>query len=291
MWVPERFGGMMVATLCHFDSLDRVDVASIAIHADRLIAAGVDALCPCGTTGEMLFLSAGEKVRVVEATCRAVAGRVPVLAGVWATTVKQTTFLAEAAESAGADAVFLPTPVYYPADDEVICNWYRAVHEATSLPVFAYNIPAYAANCVSAAAASRLAGEGTIAGIKDSTGKREQILSYLESVGPGGCVLAASDSSASTAREIGAHGFISAIANVWPSTFVKIWQGDISLQSGVDRARTLVKKHGGIPALKYLVSKTGIGSSQCRLPLCGLSDDAMAELDTLLIEAPEIGLR
>ena len=86
---------------------------------------------------------------MVRATVEGANGRAPVMAGVWALRVEEAADLARHAEDAGAQGVFLPTPIYYPADDRAIFQWYDAIHKATSLPVFAYNIPQYAANTIS----------------------------------------------------------------------------------------------------------------------------------------------
>ena len=163
-------GGMMVAMLTPFDANDRLDLAAIRAHTRFLVDNGVAGLCPAGTTGEMLYLSLGEKVRLIEETCAA-AGTVPVVAGVWALREKEMQLLCRAAAAAGASAVFLPPPIYYPAGDEVVYRHYAAAREAAELPVFAYNIPAYAANAISFDCMERMIADGVIAGIKDSTGK------------------------------------------------------------------------------------------------------------------------
>src|SRR5690349_1237443 len=115
-----EFSGLYVATLAPFDGSNRVDSGVLRAHVDYLIAGGVDGLSPCGTTGEFLYLSVGEKARVVEETVRAANGRVPVMAGIWALTVKEMQLLARSANDCGASAVFIPPPIYYPADDDTI---------------------------------------------------------------------------------------------------------------------------------------------------------------------------
>src|SRR2546430_2478538 len=126
----DRFNGLFVATLTPFDSSDRLNVYVIRSHTEFLIEAGVAGLCPCGTTGEFLYLSTGEKVRLIEETAAAASHRCTVLAGIWALRPKEVALLARAAEAAGADGVFLPPPIYYPANDETIFRWYAHVRES-----------------------------------------------------------------------------------------------------------------------------------------------------------------
>jgi len=280
---------MMVATLTPFDSNDRLDVGAIRSHTRFLVENGVAGLCPAGTTGEMLYLSVGEKIRLIEETCGA-AGNVPVIAGVWALYEREIQLLCRAAKTAGAAAVFLPPPIYYPSSDDVVYRHYASVHEAAGLPVFAYNIPAYAANAISLDCIERLVNDGVIAGIKDSTGRADQMKALLDRFGGRIAVEAASDSFALEAKKLGADGFISALANIWPASLVKLWNGDESLQSLVDEARTAVKKSGGVPALKRLLACRGFAFSASRLPHSGLSEEQGRGLDALFASLAERGL-
>src|SRR5438105_2098325 len=133
--MPEMtvFQGCYVATLTPFDAADRLDEGVLRAHVDWLVDKGVQGLCPAGTTGEFLYLSLDEKRRVVQESVRAAAGRVPVIAGVWGLRESETLTLAKAAEESGADGVFLPPPIYYPANDAAVFAHYAAVHATTSL--------------------------------------------------------------------------------------------------------------------------------------------------------------
>ena len=276
-----RFRGCYVATLTPFDTQDRLDEGVVRAHAQWLVENGIQGLCPAGTTGEFLYLSAEEKRRVVAAMVAAVDGRVPVIAGVWALRVADIETLAKAAEDTGADAVFLPPPIYYPAGEETVIAYYAAVRAATSLPVFAYNIPQYAANAISIGCLERLMADGVVVGIKDSTGSAERIGELVQRLGDSAVIFAASDSVASEGRRLGADGFISAIANVMPDLFARLWAGDDSLQSAVDRIRTALKQVGSIPALKFLLARRGFACGASRLPFSALTSQQQRLLETL----------
>lgn len=280
----------MVATMTPFDPSDRLDLGVIRAHTEFLIAGGVAALCPAGTTGEMLYLSAGEKVRLIDETCRAANGRVPVIAGIWALREREVGLLGQAARDAGATAVFLPPPIYYPAGNDAIYRWYAHAKETSQLPVFAYNIPAYAANTISLDCLERLIGDGIIVGVKDSTGKSEQMTALVTRFGERISVEAASDAFVSEARKIGAHGFISALANVWPKSLGRLWGGEESLQEPLAAIRIVVKKAGGIPAMKYLAEKRGFQFGHSRLPCSDLTDEDRAALDVAYLMAVSSGL-
>jgi 4-hydroxy-tetrahydrodipicolinate synthase len=285
-----EFPGLLVATLTPYDDVDRLDFGVIRAHTQFLVDGGVAGVCPAGTTGEVLYLSLGEKVRLIEETVRAARGKVKVIAGVWAHRPREVALLARAAEAAAADAVFLPPPIYYPANDDAIYHWYAAVHHATQLPVFAYNIPAYAANTITLECVERLVSDGVIAGVKDSTGKAGQMQTLVDRFASRIAVEAASDSFATEARKIGAHGFISALANIWPAAFWRLWDGDECVQAGIDTVRSAVKGAGGIPALKYLAGKKGFAFGPSRLPFSELTEDQKRTLDDAFAAANASGL-
>jgi 4-hydroxy-tetrahydrodipicolinate synthase len=279
--IKTAFKGCFVATLTPFDAVDRLDEGVLRAHVEWLVENGVQGLCPAGTTGEFLYLTLEEKRRIVLETVRAAAGRVPVIAGVWGLREAETLTLAKAAEDAGAQGVFLPPPIYYPANDAAVFAHYAGVHAATDLPVFAYNIPQYAANEISLSCLERMFDTGVIAGAKDSTGKAERVGALVEQFGSRGVIFAASDGFASEGRRLGADGFISAIANIAPTLFARLWAGDDSLQPRVDALRTALKQVGSIPALKHLLTRQGFPYGDARIPYSALTAEQQVTLDAL----------
>jgi 4-hydroxy-tetrahydrodipicolinate synthase len=279
--VGSNIAGMIVATLTPFDRGGQVDLDAVARHVDYLAEAGIPAIAPAGTTGEFLYLTEDERAAVVRTAAEAAKGRLKVIAGIWALDAGGVGRLARAAESAGADAVFLTTPIYYPAGDDAVVRWYRAARRESSLPLFAYSIPQYAVNGVSAATLQRLIEDHTVQGIKDSTGKAERIQELLDLCRGRIAVYGASDSFALRARRMGVDGFISALANIYPRTFVRIWNGDAAAQAAIDQVRTAVKGYGGIGGLKALLRAKGLDFGGTRLPFGDLSPEEEAQLQEL----------
>ena len=275
------FDGCYVATLTPFDATDTLDTGVLRAHVEWLVENGVQGLCPAGTTGEFLYLTLDEKRAIVHHTVQAAKGRVPVIAGVWALREAEMLALATAAEESGAQGIFLPPPIYYPANDAAVFAHYSTIHAATTLPLFAYNIPQYAANEVSLACLERLFDVGALAGAKDSTGSADRVGALVERFGNRGVIFAASDGFASQGRRLGADGFISAVANVAPSLFAQLWAGDDLLQPRVDVLRTALKSVGSIPALKYLLSRQGLPFGDSRIPYSALTSDQRSMLNGL----------
>lgn len=276
--MSQSIQGMIVASLTPYHADGSLNVDAIAAHVEFLIQGGIPAVAPAGTTGEFLYLNEDERETVVRTAVEAANGRLKVIAGIWALDTVGVGRLARAAEAAGADAVFLTTPIYYPAADEAVIQWYRAAREHSGLPLYAYNIPQYAVNGVSTAALQRLMDEGTVQGIKDSTGRADRVQELLNLSSGRIAVYGASDSFALKARQMGVDGFISALANIYPATFARIWNGDAEAQAAIDRVRTVVKGYGGIGGLKALLRAKGHDFGPTRLPFGNLPAAEEAEL-------------
>ena len=271
--------GMIVATLTPYGRDGRVDVSQVRAHVDYLAEAGIPAIAPAGTTGEFLYLSDEEKTATISASVEAARGRLKVIAGVWSERPAGIVALSQAATDAGADALFFTTPIYYPHGDDSLYAYYAYIRERTQLPLFCYSIPQYAVNSISVPLVMRLVDEKVVDGIKDSTGKADRVGALLEAVGERTAVYAASDGFILGGRRLGAHGFISALANIFPRTCVRIWeQDDAVAQEALNQVRSAVKGYGGISGLKALLQVRGFDFGATRLPFTELDESARAEL-------------
>jgi 4-hydroxy-tetrahydrodipicolinate synthase len=213
---------VVVALLTPFAVEGGVDERALAAHVDRLVAAGVDALMPCGTTGEGPLLAEEEVVRAVAATVAAADGRVSVLAHVGRADTPSTRRLLMRARELGADAVSAVVPYYFAYSDDELLAHYRALL-AEEMPLYAYTIPERTGNELAPEVVRTLGAEG-LRGVKDSTKSFERHLEYL---GCGVDVLIGTDAFVRDAFDAGAAGCVSALANVRPDLLV-------SLRDGVD---------------------------------------------------------
>jgi 4-hydroxy-tetrahydrodipicolinate synthase len=169
---------VIVALLTPFEEDGALDRAALEAHVDYLIAAGVDALMPCGTTGEGPTLSDAEVAQTVRAMCDAAAGRVPVLAHVGRPGTGATLALARHAVEAGARAVSAVVPYYYPADGDQIRSHYAALGEGLDgTHVYGYTIAERTRNELDPGLLGALIADG-LAGLKDSTKSIERHREY-----------------------------------------------------------------------------------------------------------------
>jgi 4-hydroxy-tetrahydrodipicolinate synthase len=222
---------LIVALLTPFDAEGRLDEAALRGHVDDLVEAGVDALMPCGTTGEGALLSEDEVVDVVRATVAAVRERVPVLAHVGRPGTAPTLTVARRALDAGAQAVAAVVPYYYPVDgDQLRAHYATLVEGLNGAPVYAYTIPSNTHNELAPDLVEHLIADG-VSGLKDSTKSLELHRQYAAVARRSGESFALYDGSAplvlDSLRE-GSAGAVLAVANLRPDLCVALlraWRG------------------------------------------------------------------
>ena len=280
--------GMIAATLTPFAGDGALDLGMVREHVAFLAEGGLDGIAPAGTTGEALYLSEDERRDLVRAAVEGANGRLRVIAGIWALELDEIERLAKSAADAGAEAVFLTTPIYYSHDDDSLVRYYAAVREFTRLPLFCYSIPAYATNRISVDALERLIEAGTVQGVKDSEGKEERLAELLSTARGRIAVYGASDGFALQARGLGADGFISALANIFPRTFTRIWEGDADAQERITKLRGVVKGYGGIAAQKRLLRARGFDFGGSRLPFTDVDVETGRALDQVMAECADL---
>lgn len=179
-----RFEGIFAATLTPFTD-DGVVVDEEAIHAlvDRLVAAGVAGLVPCGSTGEFPHLTTAERRRVVEVFIGAAAGRVPVIAHTGALTTAETIALSRHAEEAGAAAVMVVPPFYDPPSWRELVAHLQAVSDSVGVPLVLYNIPSVTGLQLDPGRIAELARTAGIRYVKDTSGSVKALIEMVERYG------------------------------------------------------------------------------------------------------------
>jgi 4-hydroxy-tetrahydrodipicolinate synthase len=256
---------VIVALLTPYDRGGGVDDAALRAHVDMLVEAGVDALMPCGTTGEGPLLADDEVAGVVRATIAAADGRVPVLAHVGRPGTAPTLTLARRAVDDGAAAVAAVVPYYYAAPDDHIRAHYAALIDSAGVPVYGYTIPSHTHRELEPALLEQLIGDG-LAGLKDSTKSSERHREYAVAVRATGAPFALYTGSAGLVRDAlreGSAGAVLALANLHPEPCVALARAvrdgrdDVveRLQAELTERDANVRAAGGIPALKRAVAE------------------------------------
>ncbi len=208
------FRGNMVALVTPFrnGSLDREAMTGLV---DRVLAGGVSAVVPCGTTGESPTLSHDEHDRVVAMVIEAADGRKPVVAGTGSNSTAEAVRLTMAAAKLGADAVLSVCPYYNRPTQEGLYRHFTTVADSTDLPVILYDIPGRTGVGLTLDTLAKLSDHPNIAAIKEATGQTgnaTQIRKHTSLT-----VLSGDDAQTLPMMALGARGVISVLSNLLPS--------------------------------------------------------------------------
>ena len=288
-----KLSGCGTALVTPFRPDDAVDEAALAALVHQQIEQGINLLVPAGTTGEASTLTDHEWLRVVEVTCAAAAGRVPVFAGCTHNSTAAAVQRVERISSVpGLTGILTANPYYNRPGQEGQYQHFRALAAATPLPVLLYNIPARTGANLEPATVLRLAEIPNIIGIKESSGNILQITELLTRLPAGFLVFAGDDTLALPILALGGAGLISVASNVIPAQMSNLVNA--ALANDWPSARRinrqffpLLQAHFWEPSpapVKAVMSILGTGSEDVRLPIVPVSPATRRRLEILIAE-------
>ncbi|HUO51484.1 MAG TPA: 4-hydroxy-tetrahydrodipicolinate synthase [Gemmatimonadaceae bacterium] len=218
----QRIFGCGTALATPFTADGAVDEAALRALVEWQIAEGVHFLVPCGSTGEAATLTAAEHRRVVEITVDTARGRVPVMAGAGANDTKRAVAMSREMQAAGATHLLHVSPAYNKPPQRGIIEHFKAVADATPLPVIVYNVPGRTGSNIEARTTLALAQVPHIAGVKEASGNLGQIQDILRERPPHFAVLSGDDSLTLAGMAAGGDGIISVISNATPKLMAQL---------------------------------------------------------------------
>jgi dihydrodipicolinate synthase/N-acetylneuraminate lyase len=209
-----RVSGILAPVTTPFDpATGEIAIERATANARQLLADGLDGLVAAGSTGEAVLLDPEEQRRLIAALRVVVPRDRWLLAGTGAESTRASIALSRAAATEGADAVLVRPPGYFSTAHSAnsLVAHYRAIADASPVPVLVYNIPKYTHAALAPDMLGRLAGHGNIVGVKDSSGDPKNLVAYRRMV-PAWSVLVGSGSLLLTAYESGCEGGIVGVA-------------------------------------------------------------------------------
>lgn len=289
------FQGSIPALVTPLTETGAVDEQAFLAHVEWQIAEGSSGLVPVGTTGESPTLSHAEHKRVVELCVQAAAKRVPVIAGAGSNNTTEAIELAQHAEAVGADALLVVTPYYNKPTQKGLIAHYKAIAEATALPIIIYNIPGRSVIDMTPETMGALAkAHKNIVGVKDATGKIERVSEQRITCGHDFIQLSGEDATALGFNAHGGVGCISVTANVAPrlcadfqaatrtGDFVKA----LELQDRLMPLHKAIFIEPGLCGAKYALNRLGRMNRNVRLPLMATLEPATeAAIDAAMVHA------
>jgi len=215
------FTGVGTALITPFTRDGSLDEAAVTRLARRQVDAGVHFLSPCGTTGEAPTLTHREKLRVVELVLGEAKGKVPVLAGAGGYDTREVIELARDMERVGADGLLSVTPYYNKPTQEGLYQHFKAIAEATSLPIVLYNVPGRTGVNMLADTTLRLSEIPNIVAIKEQP-DLPQMSQIISGAREDFIVLSGDDPVTVAVMAIGGKGVISVASNEAPAEMAQI---------------------------------------------------------------------
>lgn len=243
-----------------------------------------------GSTGESVYLSVEEKLRLFELTAKHAASDKLLLAGTGMESVRETVMLTNRAAEMGYKAAMVRTPHYYKNllnNGAAQALYFRSVADQARIPLMIYNWPQATGVDIPAETVASLSAHPNIIAIKESSGNLEKVLAMLRTVKEGFQVLVGSAPTLAPSLQVGAVGAVLAYANAAPYTTIAIWEAvrqrefDAALdwQNWIGHAASLVTAKYGIPGLKYAMDLNGYYGGPVRLPLTPIGAEAKREIE------------
>lgn len=291
--IQNKFRGLGVALVTPFGSDGAVDYEALLRLVEYQIRNGADFLCIMGTTAETPCLSAEEKQRIRSLIVERVAGRVPLLMGCGGNNTAAVVGELRTADWTGIDGILSVCPYYNKPSQEGLYQHFRAVAQASPLPVVLYNVPGRTGVNMSADTTLRLAREfENIVAIKEASGNVTQMDDIIKNKPAHFDVISGDDGITFPLITLGAVGVISVIGNALPAEFSRMVR--LALKGDYDSARTIHHKFAelfkllfvdGNPAgVKAMLHAMGMIENQLRLPLVPTRLTTMEKITAILKE-------
>jgi len=217
------FSGVLPYLVSPIKTDGSVDAEVLGRLCDDLIKAGVHGLTPLGSTGEFAYLDRRQKERVVEVVVEAASGRVPVVAGVAATTTGDAIAQTRAMEKLKVDGILAVLEAYFPLPDSGVVDYFGAIARATALPVVLYTNPNFQRADLTLPAIEKLAAIDNIVGLKDASNNTGRLLTIMNRVGERLAIYSASAHIPAAVMLIGGKGWMAGPACVIPRQSVELY--------------------------------------------------------------------
>ncbi len=278
------FGRLLTAMVTPFLDNGEVDYAEVKRLAVHLIENGNDSILVCGTTAETPTLTHEEKVNIVKTVKEAVGERAKIVVGTGTNCTRTTIEATKEMEALGADGILVVEPYYNKPSQEGMYQHFRAVAEATSLPIILYNIPGRCGVNMTPELIARLAQIPNIVAVKEAGGSVEQV-SKIRTLVPDDFVIYSGDDSLTLPMmSVGAYGVISVAAHVAGKEIRAMIDAYVA-GNVVEAAQWHKKLYPIFKSLfitanpvpvKYALSQVGFGNGKVRLPLVEANDSEKA---------------
>jgi 4-hydroxy-tetrahydrodipicolinate synthase len=285
--------GCGTALVTPFNRDESIDEAALRRLIEYQIEGGIDFLVACGTTGESVTMTEDEQARVVKITVETAGGRVPVVAGAGGYHTREVIGKVHCYTDLGADGILSVTPYYNKPTQEGLYQHYRAIAEASDLPIILYNVPGRTSCNLEPATVARLIQLKQIIGIKEASGNIAQIVELASLTDESFRIFAGDDAVVLPVAALGGVGVVSVASNLLPQPVSDLCHA--CTEGRFDEARKLNRRltpifkamfieSNPIP-IKASLAMIGMIEEVYRLPLVPMSSENRAKLEQVLVKA------
>lgn len=283
--------GCGTALVTPFSRDGKVDVEAVRRLVQFQLREGIDFLVPCGTTGETPTLERGEYLDVIRLVMEEADGKVPVIAGVGGNNTRHVCELAGEVSALGVQGLLSVAPYYNKPTQEGFFQHFKAIAEATNLPIIVYNVPSRTSSNIDPATVAKLSNIPNIVGIKEASGSIVQQMEILNAAGRGFVVLSGDDAFTFPLMALGGAGVISVASNEIPGPMSRLTR--LLLDGKYDEARKLNAQllplmqvnfieTSPIP-VKAALALMGMIEEVYRLPLVPMKPENHVKLEKVLV--------
>lgn len=285
--------GCITALVTPFTAAGALDTAALSALVDWQLAEGIHGLVPVGSTGEAATLTLDERLAVVRVTAERAGGRVPVIAGAGGNDTRVAIELSKAMGTTGATHLLHVSPMYSKPPQRGILAHFRAIADASPLPIVVYNVPGRTASNIEAETTLALAEHPNIVAVKEASGNLAQIGEILRHRPRTLSVLSGDDNLTVGVLALGGHGLISVVSNAAPRALSELCRAGLAGDFAAARVLNLQLHSLMVEAfcetnplpIKAALAMMGRIGNHLRLPLVPMDARHDARLRASLVEA------
>ena len=278
--------GLGVAMVTPFDKNHAVDYPALTKLTRFLIDNGVDYLVVQGTTGESVTLNEEEKKEVLKCIQNENKGQLPIILGMGSNNTSALINTIKNTDFNGVDAILSVAPYYNKPTQEGLYQHFKAVADASPLPVVLYNVPGRTSSNILPDTVLRLASHSNIIAVKEASGSFDQFMEIIGNRPADFLVLSGDDGITQPFIAVGGDGVISVVGNAYPRIFSDMVHATLNDEMVKSRELhykilpiiPLLFQEGNPAGVKEVLKHKGIGGNFVRLPLVPVTDALKAEL-------------
>ncbi len=286
-----KFTGTGVAIITPFKSDYSVDYPALERVTEHCIKGKVNYIVVLGTTGESVTLSKSEKIEVINTVIKTTAKRVPVVVGIGGNNTMDVVEGIKTLNSNNVDGILSVVPYYNKPNQKGLYEHYKAISQASQLPVIMYNVPGRTGINMNADTTVKLAHDfKNLVAVKEASGNMQQIMEILRDKPEGFSVISGDDALTLPMIAVGASGVISVIANAMPLDFSTMVEE--ALGGNYQLARKIhlsllelivaLFTEGNPAGVKAVMHQANLIQNVVRLPLTSVSDKHYQKLQEIV---------